>query len=191
MRQILNRDPQARLLACAPSNSAADLLADRLRQSGMMPSQLLRLNALARPMTDLSRTLLPYSKLNDGSFVIPDPLDLKEYSIVVSTCVTASVLHAVGIPRGHYGHIFIDEAGQALEPESMIPIKTLGGPYTNVVLAGDPKQLGPIVRSRYARRFGASASIKLHISYLERLMSNDIYQLPQGVGTTLVIISIP
>ncbi|KAF9520564.1 hypothetical protein BS47DRAFT_1387180 [Hydnum rufescens UP504] len=147
MRQILDRNPEARLLACAPSNSAADLLADRLRQSGIMPSQLLRLNRLTRPLANLSPTLLPYSKSNEGSFIIPDLHALKEYRVVISTCITASVLHAVGIP---------DDTAQ--DPRWT---------HTNVVLAGDPKQLGPIVRSQYARKLG------LHVSYLQRLIAES------------------
>jgi helicase MOV-10 len=147
-----------------------------------MPSQLFRLNAFGRPLADLSPTLSPYSKSSEGTFMIPDLQALKEYRIVVSTCITASVLHAVGIPAGgHYGHIFIDEAGQALVPEVMVPLKTLGGPQTNVVLAGDPKQLGPIVRSRHAIKLG------LRRSYLEHLIANPIYDISRGNCTTSVL----
>lgn len=51
--------------------------------------------------------------------------------------------------RGHFTHIFVDEAGHATEPETVIPLSGLldGKDTTQVVFAGDPKQLGPVVRS--------------------------------------------
>ena len=62
----------------------------------------------------------------------------------------------------HFTHIFIDEAGHATEPETVIPLSGLldvnmknGG---QVVLAGDPKQLGPIIRSSLAKTCGLGMS---------------------------------
>lgn len=56
--------------------------------------------------------------------------------------------------KGHFTHVFIDEAGHATEPETVIPLANLldidmanGG---QLVLAGDPKQLGPVIRSSKA-----------------------------------------
>ena len=51
----------------------------------------------------------------------------------------------MGLPNSHFTHIFVDEAGEALEPETLIPIY-LANPNTSIVLAGDHLQLGPIVR---------------------------------------------
>ena len=45
---------------------------------------------------------------------------------------------------GAFTHILVDEAGQALGPETLIPL-SLAGPSTRVVLCGDPQQLGPLV----------------------------------------------
>jgi len=47
----------------------------------------------------------------------------------------------------HFSHIIIDEASQATEPEAFVSIETLADPKTNIVLSGDPKQLGPIIHS--------------------------------------------
>lgn len=80
------------------------------------------------------------------------------------------------MPRGHFTHIFFDEAGQATEPEAFISIKTMSDTKTNVMLSGDPKQLGPIIRSNVARELG------LEKSYLERLMENGMYDLKAGYG---------
>jgi helicase MOV-10 len=47
-------------------------------------------------------------------------------------------------------------------------------------LSGDPKQLGPIIRSNIARELG------LEKSYLERLMDREIYDEKKGHGVTCV-----
>ena len=41
--------------------------------------------------------------------------------------------------RGFFTHLFIDEAGQATEPECLIPM-TMLGPMGHLALAGDPHQ---------------------------------------------------
>ena len=66
-----------------------------------------------------------------------------------------------GIPAGHFSHLFIDESGHAVEPEALIPV---AGLFTSekekykllgqIVLAGDPKQLGPLLRSPVAIALG-------------------------------------
>lgn len=38
----------------------------------------------------------------------------------------------------------MDEAGQATELETLIPLAGLASSNTRIVLAGDPKQLGPV-----------------------------------------------
>jgi helicase MOV-10 len=52
---------------------------------------------------------------------------------------------------------------------------------TNVILSGDPKQLGPIIRSNVARELG------LETSYLERLMNRDLYDEKTGYGSRHVL----
>ncbi|EPQ53711.1 P-loop containing nucleoside triphosphate hydrolase protein [Gloeophyllum trabeum ATCC 11539] len=179
IRQVLKYNPDARILACAPSNSAADLIASRLTMYGK--HQLLRYYAPSRSKNDVPDDLQEFTyetnvELGVGRefernrfFSVPPMAVLKRYKIMVSTCVSASVAYNVGMPRGHFTHIFIDEAGQATEPEAMISIKAMANDQTKVILSGDPKQLGPIIRSPVARELG------LDTSYLERLMTRDIY----------------
>ncbi len=56
--------------------------------------------------------------------------------------------------------MFIDEAGYAVEPECVIAIAGILDCNPNVrnggqlVLAGDPKQLGPILRSPFGMQYG-------------------------------------
>lgn len=61
--------------------------------------------------------------------------------------------------KGYFNYLFFDEAGQAEEPLTLIPLtglllrqddKILG----SLILAGDPKQLGPIVHSKFAAHLG-------------------------------------
>lgn len=87
-----------------------------------------------------------------------------------------------GIPAGHFTHVFVDEAGHAVETECLVPLAgnknkqqhllltvisffmtdflflwyqgLLDAVSGQVVLAGDPKQLGPILRSPFAIKYG-------------------------------------
>ncbi|KAF8621344.1 hypothetical protein AX15_007875 [Amanita polypyramis BW_CC] len=180
MRQLLLK-PDVRILACAPGNIAADIIADRLRVLG--PSVLFRLNSLSRKPTRMNHTLKPYSLLNDNEvFAIPPLEELMKYRIIVSTCVTAGVLWGLGSKRGHFSHIFVDEAGHGEEPEVMIPFMTLADDNTNFILAGDHRQLGPDIRSSLTKRFG------LQKSYLKRLMEREIYD--ENVGRRLTVVKL-
>lgn len=118
IRQVLDENPLAKILACAPSNSAADIITDRLR-IGMPPDQLFRLNAPSRVKTLIPSLENYSSRYDDGSFKVPPARDIMAYSVVVSTCSSGSMPNGVGVPTGHFTHIFIDEAGQASEPEGM------------------------------------------------------------------------
>lgn len=71
--------------------------------------------------------------------------------------------------NGVFTHIFMDEASQAWEPEAMIPLSIMND-FTRVMLAGDPKQLGPATRCHRADRYGLGLSLQ------ERLMNNLKYR---------------
>ena len=105
---------------------------------------------------------------------------MQSFRVIVCTCVSASFAHGIGIRRGHFSHIFVDEAGQATEPEVMISVKIMADQKTNIVLAGDPKQLGPVIRSAVARE------LNLDISYMERLMKEEMYDEKKARGFTWV-----
>ncbi|GAA6038806.1 hypothetical protein JCM8097_002902 [Rhodosporidiobolus ruineniae] len=157
--------PPSTLLLSAPSNAAADILCERLR---LPASHVLRLNAPSRPMLDVPKAVRPFCCEMNGTFACPPLEKLKTYRVVVTTCISASILGGVGLKPGHFSHIFVDEAGQAKEPDTFLPI-SLVGPTTSVILAGDPKQLGPVVRSP------VSSALGLQKSLLERLMEHPDY----------------
>jgi superfamily I DNA and/or RNA helicase len=72
-----------------------------------------------------------------------------------------------GKGAGVFSHIVIDEAGQATEPDTLAAVSRLLRPGGRLVLAGDPEQLGPVLRSRVAARFGLATSM------LERLTKQE------------------
>ncbi|KAL2090820.1 hypothetical protein ACEWY4_013083 [Coilia grayii] len=173
INQIHRSDPSAHIVACAPSNSASDLLCERLLDY-VDAHHIYRLYASSRDPRTIPPKLLKHSNWDEHkeSFIFPDRNTLMGYKVMVSTLVTAGRLVSGGIPAGHFTHIFVDEAGQAVEPECIIGIAGLLDPQkSQLVLAGDPEQLGPILRSPLALRHG------LGLSLLERLMrDNPIYQ---------------
>lgn len=176
IRQVLSRQPSAKILTCAPSNSAADLIAQRL--TVLTDNEMFRCNAASRDPRSLPEVLSSYT-LSLGDHYGLHPLKkLSSFRLTVTTCGNASFAHNVGIPQGHYSHIFVDEAGQASEPEVLTAILAMAGPNTVVVLAGDPKQLGPVIRSSIARELG------LGTSYLERLLEMPLYSSGTGRGTS-------
>ncbi|XP_068568586.1 putative helicase mov-10-B.1 [Cebidichthys violaceus] len=179
MHQVSRADPSARILACAPSNSACDLLCERLMVH-TDAAQIYRVYASSRDPRSVPKNLLKNCNWNQtqDAFVFPVKEILMTYKIIVTTMVTAGRLVSGGMPVGHFTHIFLDEGGQAVEPECVIAIAgLLSAENGQLVLAGDPKQLGPILRSPFALQYG------LGLSLLERLMKhNTLYQKSTDSG---------
>uniref|UniRef100_A0A671RWF1 RNA helicase n=1 Tax=Sinocyclocheilus anshuiensis TaxID=1608454 RepID=A0A671RWF1_9TELE len=171
--QVHHRIPCSRVLVCTPSNSAADLVCMRLHQSGFLhTASLARVNATCRPEEELRQYARAGEDIRHASF----------HRIVVSTCSSAGMFYQIGLRVGHFTHVFVDEAGQATEPESLIPLSLLSETSGQIVLAGDPKQLGPVVKSKLAAVFG------LGVSLLERLMGMPLYSCSErGYNPLLVM----
>ena len=102
----------------------------------------LRLYWEHRLATSISDTLLPYCimDMNTGTFRNPSLEELEKKTIIVTTLVTADMLVKCGVKPGFFTHIFIDEAAQAMEVETLIPL-SLATEETIVVLAGDHLQV--------------------------------------------------
>ncbi|KAF2285412.1 hypothetical protein GH714_003619 [Hevea brasiliensis] len=170
--QLYKNRKDARILVCAPSNSAADHLLEKLlckNAVNIRDNEIFRLNATSRSFEDVKPDHIRFCFFDDRLFKCPPLSALTRYRIIISTYMSACLLYTEGIERGHFSHIFLDEAGQASEPETMIPISTLCHRDTVVVLAGDPMQLGPVIYSRDAEAYG------LGKSYLERLFECESY----------------
>lgn len=178
--QLLRAQPACRIFACAPSNSAADVLSTRLLEAlGQRGVELIyRFYAPSRGMGTAPKVVLPCTERRDNAFAVP-PMDrVLKARIVISTCGSASFAYGIEVPQGHFTHILIDEAGQATEPEAMVPIMTMADRNTIVILSGDPKQLGAVIRSKVAKELG------LGVSFLERLMQRQVYHEAEGDGRT-------
>ncbi|KAJ8978565.1 hypothetical protein NQ317_012088 [Molorchus minor] len=183
--QIIRLIPHSRLLITAPSNSASDLIAMRLIQSGVLkPGDLVRLVSYNYALSDsIPISLVPYcatgSLAKDGTADINvtrsgiqfecSRAALGRHRITVATCSAAGQLYSMGFPKGHFSHIIVDEAAQASEPDVLIPLAFLDKSSGQALLAGDPMQLGPVVISQIAADYG------LDESYLQRLCGTFPY----------------
>ncbi|KAK6130222.1 hypothetical protein DH2020_036032 [Rehmannia glutinosa] len=160
--QIYRSKKNARVLVCAPSNSAADHILERLiseKSVQIKKNEIFRLNAFTRPFEDVNPNHIEFCYVEDFIFKCPSRWDLVRYRIIISTYTSASLLYAEGIKRGW----------SSFGPETMVPLSQLHSKDTVVVLAGDPMQLGPVVISRDAERYG------LGTSYLERLFGCELF----------------
>ena len=200
--QLLRDDTfSGAILLCAPSDPAADTLAIRLRAeiARMNPGLLFRLNEFSRTFAEVPEILLPYCHVEGTIFGIPDVPSLMRKRVVVTTCRGADSLvqarltnrHITAFIRTsqttfypysenttptklHWTALFIDEAAQATEPETLIPISVVTPPIEFactsspiLAMAGDQHQLGPRTYSR--------SITTLHISLFERLLNLPLY----------------
>ncbi|KAM5335673.1 RNA helicase Mov10l1 [Glossophaga mutica] len=162
--QVYHALPDSRILVCAPSNSAADLVCLRLHESQLLqPGTMVRVNATCRLEETVIEAIKAYCK--DGE----DIWKASRFRIIITTCSSAGLFYQIGVRVGHFTHVFVDEAGQASEPECLIPLGLVSDVGGQIVLAGDPMQLGPVIKSRLAVAYGLSVSL------LERLMSRPVY----------------
>ncbi|GLI68259.1 hypothetical protein VaNZ11_012614 [Volvox africanus] len=179
------RQRSSRLLLAAPQNYSADLITSSLAaalgsQAG--GGRLLRLNDPRRRVVEAKADVLPYSLIDEATatFRLPKPNEIQMAQIVVCSCSAAGMLREGAFVRealssaaqkAHTGsgsvinscgegftHVLVDEAGQALLPEVLIPL-TLRTPGGAAILCGDPRQLEPIVRSASAARNGLATSL--------------------------------
>ncbi|XP_072375647.1 putative helicase mov-10-B.1 [Diabrotica undecimpunctata] len=174
--QIWKNFPKSRILICAPSNAATNEVAVRLRK--IIPkTEIFRLLGAAYSQNKVElQGLEDIVNIEHGEFFMPSMQDLLKYRILLTTIVTSARLVNGGVPPNHFSHIFIDESGYATETQTLIPIAGIlsnseqnDNVMAQVVLAGDPQQLGPLVHSGFAQYCGYGQSM------LQRLIFNQLY----------------
>ncbi|XP_070570215.1 3'-5' exoribonuclease HELZ2-like [Ptychodera flava] len=192
IKQLVTNQPEARVLVCTMSNSAADLYIteyfDKMVTQGFTKVRPFRIYAEYRRREAISTAAAKYSSLKESkpgiqSVRMPttdDAAEIKKYSVVVTTLSTSLLLHNIGL-EGHFTHIFVDEAGQALEVDVITPV-TLAGKTTKVILAGDHKQMSPEVYSEYAKKheFNESLLKRLFKLYLNEGLKSEPFRIMFG-----------
>uniref|UniRef100_A0A6J0SIU3 RNA helicase n=1 Tax=Pogona vitticeps TaxID=103695 RepID=A0A6J0SIU3_9SAUR len=184
IKQVLLHIEGSHVLVCAPSNSACDLLCQLLKEH-LEKRTIYRMNASSRDYNAIPEDVKPFCNWDAtrNCPVYPSKETLQNYRVIITTLVPAGRLVSAKFPPGHFSHVFIDESGYAIETETLIAVAgilTTVDPKTNpkggqLVLAGDPQQLGPILRSPLGTEHG------LGLSLLERLMrQNPLYQKKDG-----------
>uniref|UniRef100_A0A914HGD4 RNA helicase n=1 Tax=Globodera rostochiensis TaxID=31243 RepID=A0A914HGD4_GLORO len=176
VRQLMQRDDSLRILICTPSNTAADLIARRIMATTKLSrSQIRRYYSLGKNVDERDQELDDIIKMEncsfyglyDDRFKIDDYDTLLRYNVrlIFTTLACSSYLSKEIQEPDFFSHIFIDEAGQSIEPETLIPITRFATRNTRIVLCGDHQQLGPVVKANFLKRFKSC-----HFSLMERLM---------------------
>ncbi|KAK2140207.1 hypothetical protein NP493_5904g00000 [Ridgeia piscesae] len=71
----------------------------------------------------------------------PTKEDVEKHRIIVATLSTSRDLYNLQLGPGYFTHILLDEAAQAMEVETIMPL-ALAHSNTRVILAGDHMQVG-------------------------------------------------
>lgn len=170
IKEVL-KQPGTRVLVCTHSNSAADLyIREYLHpyvEAGHEEARPLRIFYHRRWVATVNHVVQKYAMIetNDQgmrAFKIPKVEDILKHRVIVVTLSISMHLSTMGLRKGHFTHILLDEAAQAMECEAIMPL-ALANDSTRIVLAGDHMQLSPELFSEFAKERN------LHISLLERL----------------------
>ena len=144
--QIHKRSKTARVLVCASSNTCANFIADLIANTNNIDS--------------LARLIPKYrlAKLEDvPAYFTTDPNKANRHRVIVTTNSSAARLR-----RCDFDYVIIDEAGHSHIPESLVPLTRLKRDGC-LVLAGDPKQLGPTVKCDMIRELKIAESLLYHM----------------------------
>ncbi|XP_058807170.1 putative helicase mov-10-B.1 [Phymastichus coffea] len=169
--QIHEAFPLNCILVCTPSNTSADEIARRLLKY-VNSSYLYRIYSQSRDKSTIDKELQNCSFFGKNKRIPLRREDIIGKKILISTLCTAMRFSLMKLNADYFSHIFIDEAGQGTEANVLIPISVAskdGKLHSQIILAGDPKQLGPTIISKLADKI-------LGRSILERIMQYDIYQ---------------
>lgn len=167
------------------SNVASDVIAKRLVPliGNGKDDVVYRFYAKSIEKDDIDPVLLPHCNINsEGNIYFPPLEDLYRKKVIVSTTMTAGNFARAKINQGifsknHFGYVFLDENASATEANSLIPIAGVctenGSVTAKIVLAGDWKQLDPVVFSGYAKDMGLGMSLMERLSTYKRYSELD------------------
>ena len=188
------RNHSLKILVVAPSNDATDILVEKLSQY-FPPSEMVRVLAYTRSIHQVPEAVREYC--TDGMDAEQVTQKILGVQITVATISMASRLwctRGMALSKGHFDVLCVDEAGHATEPEIIAVASTIMDFYKStintkkknkknemggqLVLAGDPMQLGPIVTSELCK------TLQMDRSYLERLIqTSPAYSLKHNSNT--------
>lgn len=185
--QILTMVPDSRILVATSSNSASNLITERLLQYRYAFSDSM-IRLIANYLVDsdnLPEIIKPFcatiniatEDTSKSSHNIKNGINLNcqssyigRHRVTIGTCCCLGSLAQIGLPKGHFSHIIVDEAGQATEPEIMIALTFVDKENGQIILAGDPMQLGPVIFSKYCLEFGMDET------YFSRILETFPYE---------------
>lgn len=174
--QIYRLRTSANILLVTPSNIAANEISTRLLVD-MPEKSIYRFfsRICLRKVDDINADILKVSNLIDKEYDLPCYEDIYLARVVVATMSTAGRLVQANIVDKHFSYVIIDECGSAKEISALVPIGELATCgeeiHASIVLAGDPKQLGPVIRYDFLKQTTHC------ISLLERIMKLNLYSI--------------
>lgn len=173
--QIHKLKPNSNILVATASNFAANEIVDRLLK--VIPSNdIFRFfsKSCERMQNEIDADVLVTSNFHSGTYSNPHYEDIYLSRVVVCTLTTAGRLAQANVSDKYFDYIFIDECGSAKEVSALVAIVGIGAKEKDinalVVLAGDPKQLGPVVKFDYLK------DTSQYMSMLERMMNHEFYR---------------
>lgn len=166
--QILKKTSK-KILVCAPANAACDMLILQLK-AFCDRSVLIRLHTQTRDVSQIPEEIYAYSNIDSKKQIQRiTGQEISKYRIVVSTLIFIGGYHKNSKYCPDY--VFIDEAAQATEPDTCVAVSFMQA-NSSLVLAGDPKQLGPTVMSKVCQKYHLDKSL------LRRLTEeNELYNI--------------
>ena len=206
IKAMLKKDKQ-QILVVAPSNTAVDLLTEKLSEQGInvlrignparisphlqsltmdskmsAHTQTKEIKALKKQASEFKNMAYKYKRnfgraeqeqrkalFNEAHKIMKEVEQYEKYT-ADQVIGSAQVITSTLVGANHYtirdckfDTVFIDEAGQALEPACWIPILKA----KKLILAGDHCQLPPTIKSREAAEKGLSTTLmeKLALCY--------------------------
>ncbi|CRL04850.1 CLUMA_CG017902, isoform A [Clunio marinus] len=186
--QLYTLLPNSNIIIATPSNSAANLFTDALVKSEKLknPHDFIRFvsnNQFERELipTELLRYCgtisygcgLSSTNMESGLRKNCSKSNIMNYRIIIGTLNCFGSMMRMSFPNDHFTHVLIDEAAQSSEPSNYIPLTFLRRNSGQVILAGDPKQLGPMSVSQYVMDFEMETPLLTRLLYTNKCYSKS------------------